>query len=254
MRLAEKELVELYKQNSKHSNYQIIPKALKEILDEGDISQAIARYEQQRFDWLKTQLDFQGKHVLDIGGNTGFFTFESLDEGANKVTYVEGNANHASFVKKGSEILNKNIEVLNKYFDFKSDLEDQKFDIVLLFNVIHHLGDDFGDSSCTMEEAKELMKTSINYFESKTDYLVLQLGFCWKGDRNLLLFENGTKQEMIDFVQDAIKGKWEITQIGIAEEHEGITSYQLANESNLERSDAMGEFRNRPIFILKSLS
>jgi hypothetical protein len=28
-------------------------------------------------------------------------------------------------------------------------------DIVLLFNVIHHLGDDFGDKSLSMEKTKE---------------------------------------------------------------------------------------------------
>jgi hypothetical protein len=40
----------------------------------------------------------------------------------------------------------------------------QGTDIVLLLNVIHHLGDDFGDKSLLWKKAKEKMKASINYF------------------------------------------------------------------------------------------
>jgi hypothetical protein len=56
-------------------------------------------------------------------------------------------------------------------------------DIVLLFNVIHHLGDDFGDKSLLWKKAKEKMKLVSIAFHTN-EVLVLQMGFCWKGDRN----------------------------------------------------------------------
>ena len=252
MKLAEKDfLVELYRMNSKHSAYQILPKLLKPLIEE-EVQQSIPRFEQERLDWVSSQISFAKKRIVDIGGNTGFFTFEAIDMGAEEVIYIEGNTNHAHFVTKAKELLDLNISVKNKYFDFQTDLAQEHADIVLLFNVIHHLGEDFGDQNSTKVEALEAMKEAIIYFSGKTEYLVLQMGFCWKGDRTKLLFENGTKQEMIDFVRLAIADHWEIQSIGIAESENGETVYRPLSEKNILRDDSLGEFRNRPIFILKS--
>ncbi|GGK60392.1 MULTISPECIES: class I SAM-dependent methyltransferase [Flavobacteriaceae] len=243
-------LIKLYQQNSKHSNYQVIPAVLKGIIPEDEIN-VTSRFEIERMSFLKNNIDFTGKRVLDIGGNTGFFSFESIEADASHVDYIEGNSAHANFVKEASSYLDKNIEVYNSYLDFESDLPNNSYDIVLLFNVLHHFGDDYGDKSVSVELAKAKMIDSINYFSGKTDYLVLQLGFCWKGDRNSLLFENGTKKEMIDFVSEAIKDKWKIEVVGVAEEFEEKTAYHPLTNENIIRKDALGEFRNRPIFILK---
>lgn len=246
-----KELIELYKKTSKHSNYQVLPNSLKNIIEES-VLPTISRYENERMDFLKSELNFENKKVLDIGGNTGFFSFEAIDAGADQVTLIEGNLAHETFVKKGAQLLGKNINTHNLYLDFKSNLVNEPFDIVLLFNVIHHLGDDFGDKYIALEEAKHEMKNAINFFSDKTEFLVLQMGFCWKGDRNLSLFEHGTKLEMIDFIKEATKDKWIIDAIGVAEELDDKTVYNALNEKNIQRQNKLGEFRNRPIFILKS--
>jgi SAM-dependent methyltransferase len=252
MKLVDKDLlVELYKKNSKHSGYQILPNLLKPLIRES-VNQAIPRFERQRLEWVLSELSFTGKRVVDIGGNTGFFTFEAIDEGASEVIYIEGNPNHSHFVSLAKGILDLNIQVKNQYCDFQTDLSEDSVDIVLLFNVIHHLGDDFGDQTSTKAEALEAMKEAINYFVDKTKYLVLQMGFCWKGDRTKLLFENGTKQEMIDFVKSATADNWEIQSIGIAELDGEETVYRPLTEKNIQRANQIGEFRNRPIFILKS--
>lgn len=247
-----KKLKELYSKTSKHSNYQLIPNALKNILSNKDID-VKTRQELERIIFLKENLNFKDKKVLDVGGNTGYFSFESLDEGASEVVYIEGNKAHATFVKEASEQLNKNIKVYNKYLNFNEVIEEAPFDIVLLFNVIHHLGDDYGDKNISINSAKEQMVDCINYFHDKTSILILQMGFCWQGDISKLLFENGTKSEMIEFVKKAIFNKWEILQIGVAEEISNKTIYKPLNDLNIERSDKLGEFRNRPIFILKKI-
>lgn len=246
-------LKELYQNTSKHSNYQILPNCLKPFIATDDLV-INSRFEAERLGFLKSQLDFTGKKVVDIGGNTGYFTFQFIEEGSKEVDYIEGNKEHSDFVKFAAEDLKLNINVSNRYLNFDATSSfPSNVDIVLLFNVIHHLGDDFGDQSISMEQAKVLMANSINYFHGKTDTLILQMGFCWKGNRNLLLFENGTKEEMIDFVKKATNGKWNIQAIGVAEVQDGATVFNLLNDENVKRSDTLGEFRNRPIFILKSI-
>ncbi|MBK8502225.1 MAG: DUF1698 domain-containing protein [Saprospiraceae bacterium] len=243
-------LLELYRKTSKHSNYQVLPTALKKFiaLEESDVK---SRYEFERFEFIKTKLDLKGRSILDIGGNTGFFAFEAIDAGASEVLLVEGNKAHANFVAAAIEHLNSKIEVRAEFLDFDNYDFGNRFEIVLLLNVLHHYGDDFGGRQLTMDTAKEMMIKVIRSMSEITDYLVLQLGFCWKGDRSQLLFEQGTKREMIDFVRDAAQDRWEIEYIGVAEVVDGKTKYVVPTNENLRRNDAIGEFRNRPIFILK---
>ena len=82
---------QLYQMKSKHSNYQSIPKVLKNIIgDEGlDVE---SRYETSRLEYILKKVDLKEKTILDIGGNTGFFSIESLNRGAKNVVYYEKHA------------------------------------------------------------------------------------------------------------------------------------------------------------------
>lgn len=247
-----KELVSLYQKSSKHSNYQVLPEELRDYIPE-NVLNINSRYEEERLEFMLNQLDFKRKTVLDIGGNTGYFSFELLDEGAGKVVFVEGNEDHAEFVRSAAQMLEKPIKVINDYMDFDGAPEWGTVDITLLLNVVHHLGDDFGDEEISLAEAREEMEECINYFSDKTDWLVFQMGYCWKGDTSKLLFENGTKREMIDFVEEASAEKWEIESIGIPEKKDDEVVYSSPTEENMKRRDDWGEFLNRPLFIMRSV-
>lgn len=77
------------------------------------------------------------KSVLDIGCANGFFSFEAESHGASRVVGVElreKRFQHALLLKK---ILNSDVEFTK--MNILDDIANEKFDIVLLLNVIHHI-------------------------------------------------------------------------------------------------------------------
>ena len=113
----EKNLKKLYQNTSKHSNYQILPKQLVSILNTEELV-INSRFENERLAFIKENINLKQKRIVDIGGNTGFFTFESIESGASSLMYYEGNMEHATFVKSASDFLNLNISVQNVYLNF----------------------------------------------------------------------------------------------------------------------------------------
>ena len=248
------QLKELYACNSKHSNYQILSDRLASIIGDEKIV-VKSRYEHERLDYILKHIEIDDKRILDIGGNSGFFTFESIELGARSVHYFEGNKEHSDFVRKAAEVLRckDRVEVTNSYYSF--DLEGKRrYDVVFLLNVLHHLGDDFGDNSISMHAAKELMVKQLNVMAGVTDFLVFQLGYCWKGDRHSGLFAHGTKSELIDFVTESTNGVWKIDAIGIPVSEGGFIKYVDLDDTNIARDDSLGEFLNRPIFVMSANS
>lgn len=248
------ELLALYEISSKHSQYQSLAPELNRLVNADEFMINSSRYEAERMQYILKYLPFTSKHVLDIGGNTGYFTFEALSHGAAFVDYYEGNKDHAKFVKIAAELLGcqNQIAIFDKYYDFDNQLSEN-YDIVMLLNVLHHVGDDYGDKKLTIAGAKNRILSNLNNLSSKTDYLVFQLGYNWKGNKTLCLFENGLKKEMISYVSQGIEKYWDIISIGIAEMIDGKITYVDVNDSNIKRVDEYGEFLNRPLFILKSL-
>lgn len=243
-------LAELYMASSKHSNYQVLASNLTTLLSPKELK-VMSRWEKERLQYICKHVDFSEKKVLDIGGNTGFFTFESINQGATHVDYYEGNKIHAEFVALASELLNmeQQISIFPTYYSFVQN--KKQYDIVLCLNVIHHLGEDFNDES-DIKKAKDEMLTCINNMAYITDVMVFQMGFNWCGKKEKCLFEHGTKKEMEDFVKNGTKEFWSITQVGVAEKENILVKYVNVNRKNNVRIDEWGEFLNRPIFIMKS--
>lgn len=246
----EKSFKELYMESSKHSNYQILPSNLKDLMKDEDLM-VQSRYEKERLKYITENVNLKGKTVLDIGGNTGFFTFETHNAGASKIDYYEGNQTHAEFVKKGIEVLElkDKIAVFPQYYLFNQ--KEKIYDVAYLLNVVHHSGDDFGDS-ISIEKAKSDILACINVMAEITKVLVFQMGFNWCGNRNKCLFEQGTKAEMEEFIQKGTVENWEIIKIGVAVKKDCQIKYEDVNLKNNQREDELGEFLNRPIFIMKS--
>ena len=213
-----------------------------------------SRSEEARLDYIMKNICIDKKTIIDVGANTGYFSFELLKQGAEHVTCYEGNFEHALFLLNSSNLLKvtEKLNIYNKYYDFENINTDNKYDVMLLLNVFHHVGDDYGDKSLNIENAKQKILQQLNSCASIAKTIVFQLGFNWKGNRNVCLFEYGTKEELIDFIKKGTQEFWEIEQIGIAEKYYDTIKYNDLNDSNIVRQDSLGEFLNRPIFIMKS--
>lgn len=246
-----KELYELTHNTKKHCSYQLLPEGLIKYFDRKSIEEK-AHYERERLEFILKHCEVENKDILDIGGNCGYFSFELINRGAIKVDCYEGGDKHAEFLKVASNILNTNdkINIINEYYSFQKDVSI-KYDTILLLNILHHIGDDYGDKSLNIKAAKDKILEQINVLSYNTSNLIFQMGFNWKGNIKNCLFQNGTKSEMIEFIKSGVKDYWNIESIGIPEIHNGKIVYTKVNEFNIIRDDSLGEFLNRPIFILR---
>ncbi|MFZ4619442.1 MAG: class I SAM-dependent methyltransferase [Bacteroidota bacterium] len=238
--------------NEKHRFYHLLPDRLNRLIDNEEEQPTFVFFERERLAYIKSKVNVSGHRVLDIGCNTGFILFDLLDSGAQSVTGYEGKELCSRYLHRAIELLGEKERFAfhHQYFDFSNS--DEQFDTIILLNVLHHVGDDYGEKSLNIEKAKEKILEQLNGLSKRTRNLVFQLGFNWQGNIHQCLFENGTKSEMIDYIRKGTSGDWDITGIGIAERNDGVTKYCELNETNIERDDSLGEFLNRPIFILKS--
>lgn len=238
-------------QTRKHSAYQKIPHRLADLIDLDGI-EIRPKHEDARFAYISSRIDLGGKSAVDIGANTGYFTFRMLDAGCSHVTAYEGAPEHYQFLKLAVEALGETGKVAVRHEYFELTTATPGFDVALLLNVVHHLGDDYGTVDISMADAKAAMLSQINGMTNHSRTLVLQMGFNWKGDIRKCLFDGGTKGEMIDFIAKGTADKWKIEHIGIATVTSGKIIYADLDESNVRRDDSLGEFLNRPIFILSA--
>lgn len=235
----------------KHSSYQRLASSVNGLL-RGFNLDIRANYERERLAYICSKIEFQGRTVLDIGCNTGFFLFESLQAGAAHAVGYEGSVSHASFVEYAAKLLKleRCLKIHCEYYDF--EIQRQYFDIALLLNVLHHVGDDYGDSALTIEQARLSMLRQLNELSRSVDRVVFQLGFNWRGDPSCGLFAFGTKKEMIEYIRQGTSGFWEVEAIGVAERRSNGLIYRDVDEQNIHRDDTLGEFLNRPIFVMRS--
>lgn len=249
--MVDQTLLQLYRNTSKHSQYQVLPTRVKALLPQDQV-EVTSRWERERLDYVCARLDVTGKRVADIGGNTGFFSFELLDRGAARVAYHEGNPEHCAFVAHAARQLglSDRLHAHPGYVDFEHP-GLPVHDVVLLLNVLHHIGDDYGDKATRIEQVQATIVQALKAMSHRARHLVFQLGFNWQGDRNKPIFAHGSKAEVIALV-NSLAEDYETLAVGIAERRDGVVAYRDLNDTNVARDDALGEFLNRPLFILRS--
>lgn len=246
------ELRALYAAAGKHAHYQVLPERLAALVGTDGL-ETVSRYERERWRYILENVAIAGKTVIDIGGNTGFFSFEAIGAGARHVSYYEGNPAHASFVRVAASALEcaDRIDVHEGYYDFSGNPAG-RYDVALLLNVLHHAGDDYAGATGSIAALREHVRRGLVHMSRLASTLVFQMGFNWKGDVTCPLFAGGTKREMIEFVAAIAGDIFDTQAVGVAAGTRDSVEYSGMDISNMERIDALGEFLNRPLFILKS--
>lgn len=236
----------------KHIGYHILPERFDACLSDPARRNRYTFFERERWAWFAEHVDFRDRTVLDIGCNIGYFLFSALDAGARRVVGHEGKASCGEFVRAAVAAAGEEdrFEFHNAYFDFATP--PPPVGIVLLLNVVHHLGDDYGDPQLGIAAARRGMLEQVNRLATSAQTMIFQMGFNWQGNRHACLFEHGTKREMIDFIRTGTAGAWQVEHVGIAQRIDGRVDYQPLDNQNIERDDALGEFLNRPLFVLRS--
>lgn len=234
---------------SKHSHYQALhPKVLSKLTVPSDYRPK-SLLEAERDDFTAEHLSYDGARVADIGANTGYFSIAALERGAASVDAYEGNPQHAAFLRDSAELLRMTdvLQVHERYVTFEP-YDIPEYDISICYNVLHHLGDDFR-SGLTLQQATEAMSQALRTLVTYSRTCLFQMGFNWKGNRALPLTKEGTKSEIIEFVRASLSGLDAELVVGCFVPETG--TYQIAGHDNLPRFDDLGEFLNRPIFVIR---
>lgn len=251
-------LTDLYRERSKHSSYQRLHPLLDPLLGAGNAGLRDAlpegKLEAARQHWFEATLPLAGARVLDIGANTGYFSFGAIAARAREVTSVEGNAEHAQFIRSAAAQLGlaQRLRVQARYYGFGAapGEGDERFDIVYCLNVLHHLGDDFGERGLGLAQAKARMRDCLRHLAGVTRLLVLQTGFNWKGDRHSPLYAQGLKAELVAHIGEATEDDWTLEETVVWDPK--WRCYAPLDARNGQRFDELGEFMNRPLFRLRS--
>lgn len=238
----------------KHHGYHILPERIELRLNEENLKSSPKFYEKERMAYIRSKISFCDKSVLDIGCNIGYFLFGALDDNARNVTGYEGKTQCYEFVRNAINLLGEGerFKIINEYFNFLPFPSNEKYEIIILLNVLHHVGDDYDDNSIAISDAKSKIIEQVNSLSGSALFLIFQLGFNWKGNVNQCLFENGTKQEMIDYLREGTKNYWDMIEIGIPEREGNQIVYKDISDNNIARDNTLGEFLNRPLFIFQS--
>lgn len=240
----------------KHSAYHAVPRILNDLVVSKFPSISETRAEAARFSYINERINFVEKTILDIGGNTGYFSFDAIVSGAKSVRIYEGDRKLCDIISAVASFagLSSRIEINNSYFLFDETQDaGDVYDICFLLNVMHHIGDDFGDKNINRIIARSLMLEKINSLANKCRFLVLQIGYIWKGNRDLPLFDKGEKSEIYAFLESGLEGRFRIRHCGVAMQNTASRiEYVDMTMENACRISYFREFLNRPLFILES--
>lgn len=181
-----KDLKRLYLDGTKHSCYQNVPRFMSQHMDLSEKLQPLWRDDVPRLDLVQEYFDFRNKvSVVDVGANTGYFSLSLAFDYPNlEVTSIEGHEGHAEFIAEAAGLADlENITVVNQYVDQETDPELLNAEVVLHFNVLHHLGVDDQGRIDSLEQYFKAAVKSLSRAHQEGSWLVLQMGFNWGGDK-----------------------------------------------------------------------
>jgi len=211
--------------------------------------------DKERAEFMFDHKSSAGKNVLDIGANQGYMSIEAALRGARSVDAFESNAVDGAFLAQLSHrfaaLQAVSAQTLN--YEFEQD-NNGRWDHVICLNVLHHVGRYFDGHVRDLSEAKILMAEYLQRLLTPNGAVWLQLGFNWQGNTQQPMFTHGTKQEMTAFVKQMVGLHAKISTIGIYNpQHQAYDEVAYGDWAHplWQRSDGLGEFANRPLYLIE---
>jgi len=180
------ELKKLYRDESKHSVYQNIPEFMRQQIDISDRLTPTWRDDRCRLKLISEYYSFnQIGSLTDIGANTGYFSLTLAEKYPElKVTAIEGNPNHVAFIRTVCDYAEiENLKVVNHYFEATTHKGEFAAELVLYFNVLHHLGIDHQQSSVNLKNFNREASGCLKNIADNCRQMVFQMGFNWGGNK-----------------------------------------------------------------------
>ena len=82
--------------------------------------------------------DLNGKSVLDVGCNAGFYSIQMKERGADRVVAIDTDEKYLAQARFAAEVSGAEIEFRNLSVYRVGELQEQ-FDLVLFMGVLYHL-------------------------------------------------------------------------------------------------------------------
>jgi tRNA (mo5U34)-methyltransferase len=83
-------------------------------------------------------MDLQGKSVLDVGCNAGFYSIEMKRRGAARVVAIDSDEGYLNQARFAAQVLGEEIE-FHQLSVYEVDKLGEQFDLVLFLGVLYHL-------------------------------------------------------------------------------------------------------------------
>lgn len=96
----------------------------------------------------------EGRSVLDVGTYYGLFPYHAVRLGASRAVGVEPDPERRAIAERISELHGRRYEIVSGDADH---LPSEKFDVVLLLNVLHHLVDPVGSMRKLAGASREML-------------------------------------------------------------------------------------------------
>ena len=264
------ELKRLYLDGTKHSCYQNVPQFMSGHLDLSDKLQPLWRDDVPRLELVREYFDFHRvASVVDVGANTGYFSLSLAFDYPNlEVTSIEGHKGHAEFIAEAAGLAGLgNMRVVNQYVGHQTDPELLNSEVVLHFNVLHHLGVDNQDRIESIEQFFRVAVQALSRAHHEGAWLVLQMGFNWGGDKKQPIVALDDDIGKLRFLERLVKAaRFEIRDLALPVLAAGGDRYRYMvypfekirhdkkYQSLLDHHsvDELSEFFRRPIIFCKA--
>lgn len=233
-------LIDLINTDGKHASYQELPSILTnrygDLLKEMDWNPS--RLDTPRLRWVTDALGVNKLNkIVDIGANTGFFSFELIKKFGATCTAYEPHVPHAnamSLIKEICNIGDPNFKVESTGVSINDIKNIEGGDLLVFLNVLHHAGDDFdADKVRSIADWKEYSEDYLKQLSFKFNFMFFQLGNAWKGSSCKIYDDKIFFRETKKLLEDS---GWIVESVGLIESFLGEPEYETYTLNSYSRN------------------